>query len=323
MPRLKLRPNSSTPKELTSSSPMRPIPTLKVMGMLFKLTKKNPSRTLPVTLRWIKLWRRRPKRPLSFSHSFFFFTCKFLAFDLLRDYIHFFCWLKCLFVGFYSLSLFICRLYLFVHMLHYVSKFWDMFLLVNLRNYLFENLIYLSTYLLMDFTILTRLGGGGVHLWVWHFLINPLGWSCPLMDIMIFWSSFGMNPSILWIYNFNSSLGMSPSTYGLNNLNSSFGMNLSTCGLLILTYYLGWTRPLKGFIILDHPLGWICPFMDLIILTYPVGWTCPLMDFIISYHPLGWTHPLMGFIVLTHPVGWTRPFMDNNFRSPLRMNPSI
>ena len=46
-------------------------------------------------------------------------------------------------------------------MLHYVSKLRDMFLLVNLRNYLFENLIYLSTYLLMDFTIFTRFGGRG------------------------------------------------------------------------------------------------------------------------------------------------------------------
>ena len=231
MPRLRLRPNSSTPKELTSSSPMRPIPTLKVMGMLFKLTKKNLSRTLPVTLRWIKLWRRRPKRPLSFSHSFFFFTCKFLAFDLLRDYIHFFCWLKCLFVGFYSLSLFICRLYLFVHMLHYVSKFWDMFLLVNLRNYLFENLIYLSTYLLMDFTILTRLGGGGASICGFDTF-----WSTLWDDLVLLWTSWFFDHPLGWTRPF--------------------------CEFIILTHPLGWARPLMDLIILTHPLGWTCPLVD-------------------------------------------------------------
>ena len=93
-----------------------------------------------------------------------------------------------------------------------------------------------------------------------NFSITLLGWPRPLMDIMIFWSSIGMNPSTyrlvffrfitydelvhLWTYNFNSSLGMSPSTNGLvlfrfipydepihlrtYNFNSSFGMNPST-----------------------------------------------------------------------------------------------
>ena len=85
--------------------------TLKVTRMLLKLTKKNSSRMLPIILKGIRLWRRRPKRPLPFSRSFFFFTCKLLAFDLLRELYPFLPLTLdvnfCLFVGFYSLSLFI------------------------------------------------------------------------------------------------------------------------------------------------------------------------------------------------------------------------
>ena len=46
--------------------------TLKVTRMLLKFTKKNSSRTLPIILKGIRLWRRRPKRPLPFSVVFSF-----------------------------------------------------------------------------------------------------------------------------------------------------------------------------------------------------------------------------------------------------------
>ena len=64
MPRLRLQLSPSTPKELMSSLPMRPILTLKVMRMLLKLIKKNSSRMVPVILKGIRLWRRRMTRPL-------------------------------------------------------------------------------------------------------------------------------------------------------------------------------------------------------------------------------------------------------------------
>ena len=81
MPRLRLQFSPSTLKEPTSSLPMKPIPTPKVTRMLLKLIKKNPSRTLPIILKGIRLWRRRMRRLLPFSSSFFFFTCKLLTFD--------------------------------------------------------------------------------------------------------------------------------------------------------------------------------------------------------------------------------------------------
>ena len=157
MPRPKLQPSPSTSKELTSFLPMKPTPTLKVMGMLLKFIKKNSSRTLPVSLKGIRLWRRRMKRPLSFSNSFFFFTCKLLIFDHLKE-LHPSPPLTldvntCLFVGFYSLSLFIRRLCLFIHMFLFVSNFWNMFLFVHLRNYLFENLIYPSSLVFLNYTM--------------------------------------------------------------------------------------------------------------------------------------------------------------------------
>ena len=84
MPRLRLQPSPSSLKESMSFLLMKPILTLKVTGMLLKLIKKNPLRTFPVSLKGIRLWKRRMKRPLPFSSSFFFFTCKLLTFDHLR-----------------------------------------------------------------------------------------------------------------------------------------------------------------------------------------------------------------------------------------------
>ena len=121
--------------------------------------------------------------------------------------------------------------------------------------------------------------GGPVRLWAWQFLINPLGWSCLLMDIMIIDHPLGqtcpfvdlysldslliMNPftcwliifrfilndeSIhLWIYNFNSSLGMNLSTCGLNNFRSPHRMNPSTCEPNNFRLTPWWTCPLMDF----------------------------------------------------------------------------
>ena len=127
MPRLRLQPSPSSLKESMSFLLMKPILTLKVTGMLLKLIKKNPLRTFPVSLKGIRLWKRRMKRPLPFSSSFFFFTCKLLTFDHLRELYSFFPLTlnvnTCLFMGFYSPSLFISRLCLFIHTLLSVSNF--------------------------------------------------------------------------------------------------------------------------------------------------------------------------------------------------------
>ena len=63
-PKLRLQTSPSIPREPTNFSLRRPILTLKVTGMLPKLIKKNLSRTLPVTLKEIRLWKRRMKGPL-------------------------------------------------------------------------------------------------------------------------------------------------------------------------------------------------------------------------------------------------------------------
>ena len=52
----------------------------KVTVMVLMLTKKNPWRLLPVTLRVTRSWRKRLKILLLSSRRFFFFTFKFLAF---------------------------------------------------------------------------------------------------------------------------------------------------------------------------------------------------------------------------------------------------
>ena len=86
--------------------------------MLPKLIEKNPSRTFPISLKEIRLWRRRMKRTLPFSNNFFFFAWKLLTFDYLRELYQFLLLTlnvnTCLFVGFYSPSLFIYHL-CFIH----------------------------------------------------------------------------------------------------------------------------------------------------------------------------------------------------------------
>ena len=118
MPRLRLQPSPSSLKESMSFLLMKPILTLKVTGMLLKLIKKNPLRTFPVSLKGIRLWKRRMKRPLPFSSSFFFFTCKLLTFDHLRELYSFLPLTlnvnTCLFVGFYF-TIFIYPSLMFVH----------------------------------------------------------------------------------------------------------------------------------------------------------------------------------------------------------------
>ena len=136
------------------------------------------------------------------------------------------------------------------------------------------------TYLLMDFIIFMLLHGVGPSTCRLDYLsITPLGWSCPLMDIMVFWSSFRMNHPFVDLYS----------------LDSSFIMNPSTCGLIVLTHPLGWTRPLVGLYSLDSSLMMNPSTCALIILTHPLGWTLWLMDLIILDHPLGWTRLLMDF----------------------------
>ena len=127
MPRLRLQLSPSTPKESMSPLPIRPIPTLKVTGMLLKLIKKNLLRTLPVILKGISQWRRKIKRPLPFNNSFFILSCKLLIFDHWRELYPFLPLTLDVnifhFVSFYSLSLFIRRLCMFIHMLLSVSNF--------------------------------------------------------------------------------------------------------------------------------------------------------------------------------------------------------
>ena len=161
-----------------------------------------------------------------------------------------------------------------------VSKFWDMFLLVHLRNYL---LVHLFSY--GHHNIYFTHWGGPVHLWVWHFLINPFGMIPSFYGhhdfLIILWDE----PVHLWIYN--SSLGMNPATYELNNLNSSLGLNLSICGLMILTHYLGWTRP-NNF---NSSRGMNTSTYELYNFRSPLGWIRPLMDNNFR-SPFGWTRPM-------------------------------
>ena len=73
MPKLRLLHSLFTSKEQTSSSPMRPTPILKVTGMQFRVTKRNPLRTWLITLKGIEPWRRKLRIPLLPSCSFFSF----------------------------------------------------------------------------------------------------------------------------------------------------------------------------------------------------------------------------------------------------------
>ena len=134
-PKLKLQLSSFTRKESTSFLTIRPILTLKVTGMLLKLTKRNLSRMLPIISKGIRLWRR-PERPLPFNHSFFF--CKLLAFNYLRElYLFLPSTLLvniCLFVGF-LFTIFIYPLLMFVHScVAFCLQFLKYVLLVYLRD---------------------------------------------------------------------------------------------------------------------------------------------------------------------------------------------
>ena len=75
MPRPKLQPSPSTPKEPKSFLLMKPTPTLKLKGMLPLLTMKNLLGTVPVNLKGTRKLRRMKNLPTASSIFFFFFFC--------------------------------------------------------------------------------------------------------------------------------------------------------------------------------------------------------------------------------------------------------